>query len=30
VSVPRTLIAVGIVAILFHYPRKAAKEDASQ
>ena len=30
VSVPRALIYVGVVAILFHYPRKTAKEGASQ
>ena len=30
VSVPRTLIVVGIAAILFHYPRKTVKEGASQ
>lgn len=30
VSVPRTLICVGIAAILFHYPRKAVEERASQ
>jgi chromate transporter len=30
VSVPRTLICVGIAAILFHYPRKTVKEGASQ
>jgi len=29
-SVPRTLIAVGLLAILWHYPRKTAKESASQ
>ena len=29
VSVPRTLIGVGLVAILWHYPRKAAKESAN-
>jgi len=30
VSVPRTLIFVGIAAILFHYPRKTAKAGANQ
>jgi chromate transporter len=30
VSVPRALIGVGLVAILWHYPRKAAKEGPSQ
>jgi chromate transporter len=30
VSVPRALIGVGLLAILWHYPRKAAKEGASQ
>jgi chromate transporter len=29
VSVPRALIGVGLVAILWHYPRKAAKETAN-
>lgn len=29
-SVPRTLVAVGILAILFHHPRKAQKESAPQ
>ena len=29
-SVPRTLIAVGLLAILWHYPRKTAKESKSQ
>jgi chromate transporter len=29
-SVPRTLIAVGLLAILWHYPRKTSKEGASQ
>jgi chromate transporter len=29
VSVPRTLIGVGLLAILWHYPRKAAKEGAN-
>jgi chromate transporter len=28
-SVPRTLIVVGLAAILWHYPRKAAKESAN-
>jgi chromate transporter len=30
VSVPRTLIYVGIAAILFHYPRKSVKEGTNQ
>ena len=30
VSVPRALIGVGLLAILWHYPRKAAKESPSQ
>jgi chromate transporter len=30
VSVPRTLIYVGIAAILFHYPRKSVKEGIKQ
>lgn len=30
VSVPRTLIYVGIAAILFHYPRKTVEERAKQ
>jgi chromate transporter len=30
VSVPRTLIYVGLAAIFFHYPRKTAKEGANQ
>lgn len=30
VSVPKALIYVGIVAILFHYPRKTAKEAKNQ
>jgi chromate transporter len=29
VSVPRTLIGVGLLAILWHYPRKTAKERAN-
>ena len=29
-GVPRTLIGVGILAILFHYPRKQQKESAAQ
>src|SRR5271165_6189726 len=29
-GVPRTLIGVGILAILFHYPRKEKKEGAAQ
>ena len=29
-GVPRTLIAVGILAILFHYPRKKQKEGVAQ
>jgi chromate transporter len=29
-SVPRALIVVGILAILFHHPRKAAKSSAAQ
>jgi chromate transporter len=28
-GVPRTLIAVGILAILFHHPRKAQKASAT-
>jgi chromate transporter len=27
-SVPRTLVAVGLLAILFHWPRKERKESA--
>ncbi len=30
VSVPRTLLCVGLVAVFFHYPRKSAKEGANQ
>jgi chromate transporter len=30
VSVPQTLIYVGIAAVLFHYPRKSAKEGPGQ
>ncbi len=29
-GVPRTLIGVGLLAILFHYPRKKQKESAAQ
>jgi chromate transporter len=29
-SVPRTLIAVGLLAILFHRPRNKQKESAAQ
>jgi chromate transporter len=29
-SVPRTLIAVGLLAILFHHPRKQQRESAAQ
>jgi chromate transporter len=29
-SVPRTLIVVGLMAILWYHPRKAAKEGTSQ
>ncbi len=29
-SVPRTLIGVGLLAILFHHPRKGEKERAAQ
>ena len=29
-SVPRALILVGIVAVLFHYPRKAKKASENQ
>lgn len=29
-GVPRTLIAVGLLAIFWHYPRKTAKQGASQ
>jgi chromate transporter len=30
VSVPRTLLCVGLAAVLFHYPRKSVKEGTSQ
>jgi chromate transporter len=29
-GVPKTLVLVGLVAILFHYPRKSEKESVSQ